>query len=257
MNAKKDWSQFRVLIVNDDGFGSTGIQKLESYARDFFSEVCVIAPSVECSGASHAISYRKSIALNRIDNCHYTVDGMPADCVLAGLHVVMKDNPPDLVLSGINHGDNTGGAIPYSGTVGAALESALHEIYSISLSQEKNAEGAVNFDTADYFFTHVMEKIKSIDWNPHVVMNVNFPACLASECTGIYLTSAQRKRIVKDVDHQQYPDGRSLITTRFERFDQDEGYGHDRDILVRKGISLTPVLSDWNCYGTLSRKDSN
>lgn len=254
MSSAKDWSHFRVLIVNDDGFGSAGIQKLESYAQKLFKDVFVVAPSIECSGASHAISYRKSIELNKIDDRHYTVDGMPADCVLAGLHVVMKDSPPDLILSGINHGDNTGGAIPYSGTAGAALEAALHDVHAISFSQERNADSGINFDTADYLFTQVIEKIKSLEWKPHIVMNVNYPACPASECSGIYLTSAQRKRIVKDVEYKENPDGRSYMTTRFEKFEQDEGCGHDKDILIRKGISITPILSDWNCYDTFLAK---
>src|SRR5262245_59289028 len=118
----------RVLLANDDGIEAPGLWALyEEISK--IAEVLVVAPSTERSAVGHAISVYNEITLRRHireqTEWGYGLDGTPADCVKMGLSVLMKDNPPDLVISGINRGQNTGTSILYSGTVAAALEATM------------------------------------------------------------------------------------------------------------------------------------
>ena len=91
-------------------------------------EVWVVAPAFEQSGVAHSVSYVRPMRLERLEARRFAVEGSPADCVLAGLHEILKDGPPDLVISGVNRGHNVAEDTLYSGTVGGALEAALHGV---------------------------------------------------------------------------------------------------------------------------------
>ena len=130
-----DLADARVLISNDDGIHAPGLKVLERVARRLFREVWVVAPESEQSAASHSLTMRRPLYLRRAGRRRFTVDGTPTDCVLIAIHQVLKDRPPDLVLSGINRGGNLGEDATYSGTVAAAMEGTLLGIRSIALSQ--------------------------------------------------------------------------------------------------------------------------
>ncbi|HAE03681.1 MAG TPA: 5'/3'-nucleotidase SurE, partial [Rhodospirillaceae bacterium] len=110
----------RVLLTNDDGIDAAGFAVLEEIIRPMVGELWVCAPAEGHSGASAMVSLRREIEVQERGLRRYAVTGRPADTVLAALRLVMKDAPPDLVLSGINHGLNVGVDMIYSGTVGAA-----------------------------------------------------------------------------------------------------------------------------------------
>ncbi|MGB0426052.1 MAG: 5'/3'-nucleotidase SurE, partial [Paracoccaceae bacterium] len=117
----------RILITNDDGINAPGLKALEQIAYELAGdtgEVWVIAPTQERSGVAHCISYTSPILINKISERRYSVDGYPADCVLAGLYHIMPERP-DVILSGVNRGNNSAENVLYSGTIGAALEGAL------------------------------------------------------------------------------------------------------------------------------------
>jgi 5'-nucleotidase len=98
-------------------------------------EVWTVAPAFEQSGVGHCISYTHPTMLAKMAERRYAAEGSPADCVLAGIHEVMKDARPDLVLSGVNRGNNAAENVLYSGTVGGAMEAALQNLPAIALSQ--------------------------------------------------------------------------------------------------------------------------
>ena len=128
----------RILITNDDGIEAEGLKVLENIAMDVagpVGEVWTVAPASEQSGVGHCISYTHPTVLNKLGERRFSVEGSPADCVLAGIYEVMKDARPDLILSGVNRGNNSGENTLYSGTLGAAIEGALQGIPSIGLSQ--------------------------------------------------------------------------------------------------------------------------
>ena len=103
-----DIANARVLISNDDGIHAPGLKVLERIARRLFREVWVVSPESEQSAASHSLTMRRPLYLRPAGRRRYTVDGTPTDCVLIAIHQVLKERPPDLVLSGINRGGNLG-----------------------------------------------------------------------------------------------------------------------------------------------------
>ena len=127
----------RILITNDDGIEAEGLKVLHEIACAISGEdqVWTVAPAFEQSGVGHCISYSNPVQLIKHSERRYSVTGSPADCVLAGLFEVMKESPPDIVLSGVNRGNNAADNTLYSGTIGACMEAVLHHVKSIALSQ--------------------------------------------------------------------------------------------------------------------------
>ncbi len=107
----------RILVTNDDGITAPGLTLAEEIAAEIAGpdgEVWVVAPDFERSGVSHAISYTP-MRMTQLGERRHSVDGFPVDCVLVGLHVNMKNNPPDLVIAGVNRGHTVAENVIYSG----------------------------------------------------------------------------------------------------------------------------------------------
>src|ERR671920_755488 len=141
----------RILLTNDDGVNASGLKVLERIARLFTGDVWVVAPTEEQSGAGHSLTLSVPVRLRKLGERRFCVTGTPTDAVMMAIARIMKDSPPDLILSGINRGANLGEDVTYSGTVSAAMEGALAGIPSIALSQAYSREGlgdAVPFSAA-------------------------------------------------------------------------------------------------------------
>src|SRR4051795_11064118 len=115
----------RILLTNDDGIDARGLALLESVARTLSDDIWVVAPSEEQSGTGHSLTLTQPVRLRRYGDQRFSVSGTPTDAVMIALAYVMKDSPPDLILSGINRGANLAEDVTYSGTVSAAIEGAL------------------------------------------------------------------------------------------------------------------------------------
>jgi 5'-nucleotidase len=117
----------RILITNDDGINAPGLDVLTGIAAELVGidgEVWTVAPAFEQSGVAHAVSYTHPMLITELGPRRFAAEGSPADCVLAALYDVMPE-PPDLVLCGVNRGNNAGENVLYSGTLGGAIEAAL------------------------------------------------------------------------------------------------------------------------------------
>ncbi|MEO0357933.1 MAG: 5'/3'-nucleotidase SurE, partial [Pseudomonadota bacterium] len=139
----------RILITNDDGIAAPGLAVLEDIAQAVAGpqgEVWVVAPAFEQSGVGHCISYTKPVLTQKRSDRRFAVEGSPADTILAGLHFM--PTPPDLVLSGVNAGNNSAENTVYSGTIGAVMEASLAGIPAVALSQ---FFGPRNRDLPDMF----------------------------------------------------------------------------------------------------------
>ena len=125
-----------ILVINDDGIFSKGIKSLVEAVEEF-GKVVVVAPDKPQSGMGHAITVSNVLRLNRSDlfpnHEAYTCSGTPVDCVKLGIYEILKQKP-DLLVSGINHGENTSTNVLYSGTMSAAVEGAMEGIPSIGFS---------------------------------------------------------------------------------------------------------------------------
>jgi hypothetical protein len=128
----------RILITNDDGINAPGLEILHAIATEVAGpegEVWTVAPAFEQSGVGHCISYVHPTMIAELGPRRFAAEGSPADCVLAALNDVLTDAPPDLVLSGVNRGNNAAENVLYSGTIGGAMEAALQGLPAIALSQ--------------------------------------------------------------------------------------------------------------------------
>ena len=119
----------RILLTNDDGIHAPGFAVLGSIASKLSGEVWAVAPAEEQSGAGHSLTLSRPIRLRKHGDRRYSVSGTPTDAVMMALAHVMKDHPPDLILSGVNRGANLAEDVTYSGTVSAAMEGALAGLY--------------------------------------------------------------------------------------------------------------------------------
>ncbi|MCA3630206.1 MAG: 5'/3'-nucleotidase SurE, partial [Methylobacterium sp.] len=128
----------RILVTNDDGIHAPGLAVLERIAREISDDVIVVAPETDQSGVSHSLSLNDPLRLREISPKHFAVKGTPTDCVIMGLRHVLKGKRPDLVLSGVNRGQNVAEDVTYSGTIAAAMEGTLLGVPSIALSQAVN-----------------------------------------------------------------------------------------------------------------------
>ena len=155
----------KILVTNDDGINAPGLSVLENIANIIAGsdgEVWIVAPSSEQSGVAHCISFTKPMQISKISERKFSVDGSPADCVLAGIYDVMRSNKPDLILSGVNRGNNSTDNSLYSGTIGAAIEGTIHKIKSIALSQylgPRNIKNKDPFEAANYYGAEIIEKL--------------------------------------------------------------------------------------------------
>src|SRR5437870_9983733 len=169
----------RILITNDDGVNARGLRLLESVVRQFTDDIWVVAPSEEQSGAGHSLTLTTPVRLRRHDERRFSVTGTPTDAVMLALAHVMKDSPPDVILSGINRGANLAEDVTYSGTVSAAMEGALAGVRSIALSQVYAREGmgdTVPFAAAEPWAAKDLAPLIAEPMPPRTPVNITFPA---------------------------------------------------------------------------------
>src|SRR3954451_17158041 len=167
-----DIATCRILISNDDGIESSGIKILEQIARELTTDVWVVAPDREQSGASHSLTMRRPLRLDQVSERRYAVDGTPTDCVLLAVKKVLRDRPPDLVLSGINGGSNAGEDMTYSGTVAAAMEATLLGIPAVALSQDYPDGSPIPWETGKAFGAEVIRRLLTQPWPANTLINV-------------------------------------------------------------------------------------
>ncbi|MBX9858501.1 MAG: 5'/3'-nucleotidase SurE [Sphingomonas sp.] len=178
----------RILLTNDDGYHAPGLKVLEAIAATISDDVWIVAPADEQSGAGHSLTLTRPIRVRKHGDKRYAVAGTPTDAVMMALAKIMKDTPPDLILSGVNRGANLAEDVTYSGTVSAAMEGALAGVRSIALSQAYAREGmgdVVPFEAASVWGERVLRPLLDAPLAPRTLVNINFPALPAAEVLGV------------------------------------------------------------------------
>ena len=258
----------RILVTNDDGINAQGLTVAEEIAYKIAGstgKVITIAPSIDQSGVSHSISYLRPSLIEKHSESRYSVEGSPADCVLAGIHHVMKESKPNLVLSGVNNGHNLAEDILYSGTVGAAMEGALQGIKSISLSQ-CYSQGSLSlerrFESARAIGTDVcLRLLKSNAWNSkayQVFFNVNFPAIKPSEIKGISVCKqGRRPKGSFSMNSILSPNGRTFLMVNHKPNETKKKTNHrnesDIERIKKNHVTITPLHAELTDYTHLEQ----
>lgn len=179
----------KILISNDDGIRATGIKFLrEELSKK--NEVITIAPNQERSSCGHGITLGHPVRIEKLSDDIYSCTGYPADCILIGLGNICKDDKPDLVVSGINHGANLGQDRYYSGTIAAAREAAFRGIPSIAVSLvTQNLKDLEHFETASEFISTLVDQNIQDLIPRNSLLNVNVPNLPLAEIKGVRYTS--------------------------------------------------------------------
>ncbi|MGF1620964.1 MAG: 5'/3'-nucleotidase SurE [Rhodomicrobiaceae bacterium] len=234
----------RILITNDDGIEAPGLDVLHKIASEISDDVWTVAPETDQSGAAHSLSLHEPLRLRQLGERTFAIKGTPTDCVIMCVRHILHDQKPDLVLSGVNAGQNIADDVHYSGTIAGAIEGTMLGIPSIALSQalDYDNRAAIRWQTAMKHGASVIRRLMKPGWPANLMMNLNFPDCEPDEVRGIEVT-AQGKR---DQDYLRIidrTDGRNIpyYWLGFNRQLSKPEQGTDLWALRERHISVTPL----------------
>ncbi len=254
----------RILITNDDGINAPGLATLTGIATELVGpagEVWTVAPAFEQSGVAHCISYTHPTMIAELGPRRFAAEGSPADCVLAALHDVMAGRLPDLVLSGVNRGNNAGENALYSGTLGGAMEAALQGLPAIALSQFLGPDTYLLDDPFETARTHGTAVCRALldhgDWGEaggyRTFYNVNFPPCPADRVAGTRVAAQGFRRGAPfTVEPQTSPTGRRFLWVRGGSQGVRTAPGTDVDVNLDGYIAVTPMRADLTAHDLLA-----
>lgn len=234
----------KILLTNDDGYLSPGINALWKALKQRGHNVVVVAPDKERSAVSKALTLHRPLRIRKIEEDFYITDGTPNDCIYLALGVILNGKP-DMVVSGINSGANLGDDVIYSGTVGAAILATHFRIPAIAFSITYRGCKRLN-DVADKAgeLVDILGKHKFKD----VTMNVNFPP---PPWKGIKITRMGNKKYTPEIIVRKDPRGDPYywigIGNPVSTPDEDS----DIKAINEGYISITPIHSDMTCYQTI------
>src|SRR5205809_1013057 len=180
----------RILITHAVGIHARGLEGCEKIARALSDDIWIVAPESDQSGVSHSLSLNDPLRLREVAPKHFAVKGTPTDCIIMGIRHIMKDAPPDLVLSGVNRGQNVAEDVTYSGTIAGAMEGTTLGVPSFALSQVYGLDTRQNphWDTAIRHGPDVIRKVLQEGVPKGVLVNVNFPDCPPDAVKGVAIT---------------------------------------------------------------------
>ncbi len=249
----------RILLSNDDGIDAPGLALLERVARKFSDDIWVVAPATEQSAASRALSIRDPLRVDRQDERHIAVFGTPTDSVMMGVLELVEGKRPDLVLSGVNKGQNLAEHITLSGTIAAAIQGMEMGIPSVALSQTYpfTVDGVIHWETAEHHAGLVLEKLFAAKWPDDVLININFPDCPVDEVERVEVTRmGQRDADLIEIHSRKDPGGREYHWLGFNGRLSTPPEGTDLHSIYAKRISITPLHMDLTHYKTLAALNS-
>jgi 5'-nucleotidase len=232
----------RILVTNDDGIHGPGLDALEHIERQLSDDVWIVAPDEERSGAGHSLSLSNPLRLRKIADKRFEVAGTPTDCVIMAVRKILP-GMPDLVLSGVNRGQNIADDVTYSGTIAAAMEGTALGLKSIALSQVTGIhENGETFEVARQHGTAIVRKLIEMQFGPGTLMNVNFPDCRADEVVGVEVTrQGKRDQNYLLLDERKDARGNAYYWLGFARERGNPPVGTDLWAVFNKRVSVTPL----------------
>ena len=244
----------KLLLTNDDGIHARGIQTLwQELSTIPGAELTIAAPDREQSATSQAITMHQPIRVDEYPLAAsnvkaWSIGGTPADCVKIAMEALLE-SPPDLVISGINHGPNLGTDVLYSGTVSAAIEGALHGIGAIAVSLD--SWQSRDFTVAASFVRTLALHVKKNPLPPSTLLNVNVPALETNEIAGVALTKLGVRKYENIFERRSDPRGRTYYWMGGKVVNNDNDPDSDIVALQNRRISITPIHFDLTSYDLL------
>ena len=239
----------KILVSNDDGYLSTGINALID-ALESVADVTVVAPDRNRSAASSSLTLSRPLRVSEYGPRRYKVDGTPSDCVHLAVTGFLEEEP-DLVVSGINHGANLGDDVIYSGTVAAAMEGRFLGLPTIAVSLVgKTLVGArlTHFESAARVAVELVQKIERAGLAPDTVLNVNVPDRPYAELVGIRATRLGFRHKSEQIMNDTDPYGRPIYWIGPAGVGQDAGEGTDFHAIEQGAVAVTPLKVDLTRY---------
>jgi 5'-nucleotidase len=238
----------KILVTNDDGITSPGLQALADAMRKL-GNVWVVAPDRERTAVGHALTLHKPLRVTRLGRQVFSVNGTPSDCV--NLAVSLMRTSPALVISGINRGVNLGDDVTYSGTVSAALEGTLVGVPSIAISQE--GLEAFRFAVAADYARRIAHMVLRFGLPEETLLNVNVPDRPHRKIKGVRFTSLSRRRFENPIIEKEDPHGRKYYWIAGTRVSWERRKDSDHEAVRRGFVSVTPIHLDVTNYGMLEQ----
>lgn len=243
--------RLKILISNDDGVHAKGIHALADSLRDM-ADVTIVAPDRNRSGASNSLTLEQPLRVNQIAPNVYSVQGTPTDCVHFALNELMKDNLPDLVLAGVNHGANLGDDVLYSGTVAAAMEGHFLGVQAMAFS----LVGKQHFATAAAVARQLVSQHAASPIPTNRLLNVNIPDVALADLKPTQITRLGARHHAEAMIKQQDPRGHDIYWLGPPGKEQDAGEGTDFYAIEHGCVSITPLQVDLTAHESLSSMDN-
>lgn len=246
----------KILISNDDGIDSPGIQKLAEALKEI-GDILVVAPRTEQSAVGHAITMKIPLRVTEYYShgkfFGYAVEGTPADCIKMGIKNILKE-VPDIVVSGINNGSNSAINIIYSGTVSAAREAAIMDVPSIAVSVASHV--VEDFSYAARVAQKIVKMVEQRGLKPGTLLNVNVPNVKEEEIKGIVLTKQGKSKWDDVYEERIDPYGKKYYWLTGELIALDNDMGTDQFALKSNYVTITPIHFDLTDYETYEEMKS-
>ncbi|KAA3599399.1 MAG: 5'/3'-nucleotidase SurE [Calditrichaeota bacterium] len=231
----------KILITNDDGIFSKGIEELAKVASEF-GKVTIVAPDIERSAAGHAITISTLLRVTEVEKdgkfFGHAISGTPADCVKIACSQIL-DSKPDLILSGINNGSNTAQSVIYSGTVSAASEGTMNGIKSIATSID--SWKPKTYELAKNFLRKLIPEVLENGLPQGTLLNVNVPNVLQKDCDGIVVAKQGKARYVEYFEKRSDPTGRTYYWLGGKKMNLDTEPDVDDVAVMNNKIAITPI----------------
>lgn len=236
----------RILLSNDDGIHANGLKVLEKIARTLSDDVWIVAPELDQSGASHSLTLRDPIRIREVSEKKFAVSGTPTDCVLSAAYHLMKDCPPQLVLSGVNQGGNIAEDVTYSGTIAAAIEATLLGIPAVAMSLVTMRNHSPKWATAEHYGAEILKKLVDQTFPSNVLININFPDLVTHSVKGIKVTTQGHRQIQDNLIQCVDPRGRPYYwigpgNHRYHDSPLPPPPGTDLEAIMKGYVSITPL----------------
>jgi 5'-nucleotidase len=248
----------RILITNDDGIHSPGLDVCAEIARAFSDDIWIVAPETDQSGVSHSLSLNDPLRLRQVEERRFAVKGTPTDSIVMGVRHILNGKGPDLVLSGVNRGRNVAEDVTYSGTIAGAIEGTILGVpsFALSLSFSATTRQKPYWETAVRFGPEVIRKVLAAGIPRGVLINVNFPDCAPGEVRGVASCTQGHRGQAALLKVEARHDGRGnpyywIAYDRRER--PTPSLGTDLSALGDNQVSVTPLRLDMTDEPFLTR----